>query len=165
MVTGSMSPLTKAAILVFVVFHIVRVVARASPKLTRVRRHSWRSPRAPLDGGCRVCAAFPGGRECAAICGRSLGAPLSVGGRLVRRRSVRECAAICGRSLGAPPQRTRVRRHCWRIRECAAFCGRSLGVPPQRTRVRRHLWAVAWCAAAAYASAPPLLAVACHVWS
>ena len=34
----------------------------APPKLTRVRRHSWRSPRAPLDGGCRVCAAFSGGR-------------------------------------------------------------------------------------------------------
>ena len=38
-------------------FHIVRVVARASPKLTRVRRHSWRSLCAPLDGGCRVRGA------------------------------------------------------------------------------------------------------------
>jgi len=56
-VTGSMSPLTKTAILVLVMFHIVRVVARASPKLTLVRRHSWRSLRAPLDGGCRVRGA------------------------------------------------------------------------------------------------------------
>ena len=64
-------------------FHIVRVVARASPKLTRVRRHSWRSLRAPLDGGCRFSSR--------------------------RGRSVRECAAEADAS--APPKRARVRRH------------------------------------------------------
>ena len=74
--TGSMSPLTKAAILVLVVFHIVRVVAHASPKLTRVPppflavatcTARWRLPFFLASRPQRTRVRRRSGCECAAI--------------------------------------------------------------------------------------------------
>ena len=100
-----------------------------------LRRHSWRSLRAPLGGGCRFSSR--------------------------RGRSVRECAAEADAS--APPKRVRVRRHLGgrrSIRECAAEASASAppsGRSPQHTRVRRRgerecaaIWAVAARAVAVF---------------
>ena len=107
-VTGSMSPLTKAAILVLIMFHIgscdVSHSARSSacvaeadasaPPFLAVASHR-------LVVSHHDCAAIPGGR----YVHRSMAVAVFLAPRLqrtrVRRRSGRECAAEAGAS--APP--------------------------------------------------------------